>query len=46
MVRRRFTVRDIAEILEKKYGWEYEYDSYTIRRYLDRAEKMWHISIH
>lgn len=35
---------ETAKILEKKYDWEYEYDSYTIRRYLDRAEKMWHIS--
>ncbi len=35
---------ETAKILEKKYGWEYEHDSYTIRRYLDRAEKMWHIS--
>jgi hypothetical protein len=37
---------ETAQILEKKYGWEYEYDSYTIRRYLDRAEKIWHISTH
>ena len=37
---------ETAKILEKKYGWEYEYDSYTIRRYLDRAEKIWHISTH
>jgi len=37
---------ETAKILEKKYGWEYEHDSYTIRRYLDRAEKIWHISIH
>jgi len=35
---------ETAKILEKKYGWEYEHDSYTIRRYLDRAEKIWHIS--
>ncbi len=35
---------ETAKILEKKYGWEDEYDSYTIRHYLDRAEKMWHIS--
>jgi hypothetical protein len=37
---------ETAKILEKKYGWEYEHDSYTIRRYLDRAEKIWHISTH
>lgn len=35
---------ETAKILERKYGWEYEHDSYTIRRYLDRAEKIWHIS--
>jgi hypothetical protein len=35
---------ETAKILEEKYGWEYEHDSYTIRRYLDRAEKIWHVS--
>ena len=35
---------ETAKILEKKYDWEYEPDSYTVRRYLDRAEKIWHIS--
>ncbi|MBA7486327.1 hypothetical protein ES707_21885 [subsurface metagenome] len=35
---------ETAKILEKEYGWEYEHDSYTIRRYLDRAEKIWHFS--
>jgi len=37
---------ETAKILEKKYGWEYFPDSYTVRRYLDRAEKIWHISTH
>jgi len=37
---------ETAKILKKKYGWEYEHDSYTIRRYLDRAQKIWHISTH
>ncbi len=37
---------ETAKILEKEYGWEYEPDSYTVRRYLDRAEKVWHISTH
>ena len=37
---------ETAQILEKKYGWEYFPDSYTVRRYLDRAEKIWHISTH
>ena len=35
---------ETAKILEKEYGWEYFPDSYTVRRYLDRAEKIWHIS--
>ena len=35
---------ETAKILEANYGWQYEPDSYTVRRYLDRAEKMWHIS--
>ena len=35
---------ETAKILEANYGWEYEPDSYTVRRYLDRAEKIWHIS--
>lgn len=38
-------LKETAKILEKRYGWKYEQDSYTIRRYLDRAEKMWHISL-
>jgi len=43
---KRGLLKETAQILEKKYGWEYEHDSYTIRRYLDRAEKIWHISTH
>jgi hypothetical protein len=35
---------ETAKILESKYGWEDLPDSYTVRRYLDRAEKIWHIS--
>jgi hypothetical protein len=29
-------------ILKDRYGWEYPPNSYTVRRYLDRAEKIWH----
>jgi hypothetical protein len=36
---------ETAKILEEKYGWPGFPDSYTVRRYLDRAEKIWHISI-
>ena len=35
---------DTARILVRDYDWNKKEDSYTIRRYLDRAEKMWHIS--
>jgi hypothetical protein len=35
---------DTAKILVRDYGWNKVEDSYTIRRYLDRAEKRWHIS--
>jgi len=35
---------ETAKILEKRYSWEYFPDSYTVRRYLDRAGKRWHIS--
>jgi hypothetical protein len=35
---------ETAKILEANYGWDYVPDSYTIRRFLDRAEKIWHIS--
>ena len=34
---------EAAKILEKEYRWDYFPDSYTVRRYLDRAEKIWHI---
>ena len=36
---------DTARILVMNYGWNKLEESYTIRRYLDRAEKIWHISI-
>ncbi len=35
---------DTARILVVSYGWNKKEDSYTIRRFLDRAEKIWHIS--
>jgi len=35
---------ETAKILEEKYGWPGFPDSYTVRRYLDRAEKIWHVS--
>lgn len=35
---------ETAKILEEKYGWSGFPDSYTVRRYLDRAEKIWHSS--
>jgi hypothetical protein len=35
---------ETAKILEEKYGWPVFPDSYTVRRYLDRAEKIWYIS--
>lgn len=35
---------ETAKILEKEYGWECFPDSYTVRRYLDRAEKIWRVS--
>lgn len=41
---KRGLLLETAKILEKKYGWEYFPDSYTVRRYLDRAEKVWHVS--
>ena len=37
---------ETAKILVEDYGWQYEEESYTIRRFLDRAEKIWHISTH
>lgn len=35
---------ETAKILVDDYDWKYEEASYTIRRYLDRAERIWHIS--
>jgi len=35
---------DTARILVRDYGWNKIEDSYTIRRFLNRAEKIWHIS--
>jgi hypothetical protein len=35
---------ETGQILKDNYGWESPPDSYTVRRYLDRAEKIWHIS--
>ena len=37
---------ETAKTLEKEFGWECAPDSYTVRRYLDRAERLWHISTH
>ena len=41
---KRGLLKDTARILKANYGWKYGEDSYTIRRFLDRAEKIWHIS--
>jgi hypothetical protein len=35
---------ETAKILEVKYGWPGYPESYEVRRYLDRAEKIWHVS--
>lgn len=35
---------DTARLLVTNYGWNKKEESYTIRRYLDRAEKIWNIS--
>ncbi len=35
---------ETARILVDDYDWKYKEESYTIRRFLDRAEKIWHIS--
>ncbi len=37
-------LKETARLLNENYGWKYEEDSYTIRRFLDRAEKLWRIS--
>jgi hypothetical protein len=39
-------LQDTARILVENYGWPYEEKSYTIRRYLDRAEMIWRVSTH
>lgn len=44
--RKKGLLVETAKILEKEYGWEYFPDSYTVRRYLDRAEKIWQMSMH
>jgi hypothetical protein len=33
---------ETGQILKDRYGWKFPPDSYTVRRYLDRAEKRWH----
>jgi len=43
---KRGLLKETGQILKDRYGWEYPPDSYQVRRYLDRAEKIWHISIH
>lgn len=35
---------ETARILKDRYNWEGEPDSYTVRRYLDRAENIWYVS--
>lgn len=42
---KRGILQDTAKRLEEEYGWEYAPDSYTIRRYLDRAQKIWHMTM-
>jgi len=37
-------LKETAKKLKEDYGWKYEEDSYTVRRFLDRAERIWHIS--
>lgn len=39
-------LKETSQILQDRYGWKYLESSYTIRRYLDRAERLWHISTH
>jgi len=34
----------IAKRLVKNYGWKLQPNSYTVKRYLDRASELWHIS--
>ncbi len=44
--RKKGLLVDTGWILVKKYGWEYCPESYIVRRYLDRAQKIWHYSTH
>jgi hypothetical protein len=37
----RGVLKETAEMLVKEYGWRRLSDSYTIRKYLDRAKKRW-----
>jgi len=37
-------LKETGQILKDRYGWDTPADSYTVRRYLDRAEKIWHFS--
>lgn len=40
---KRGLLTETAEILRSDFDWEYLPDSYTVRRYLDRAQKRWRI---
>lgn len=37
-------LKETGQILKDRYDWDTPADSYTVRRYLDRADKIWHIS--
>jgi hypothetical protein len=41
---RKGLLKETGQILKERYGWDTPLDSYVVRRYLDRAEKLWHIS--
>lgn len=41
---KRGLLDEAGQILKDRYGWESPLDRYQVRRYLDRAEKIWHIS--
>lgn len=38
---KRNLLKETAKMLLEEYGWETPPDSYVVRRYLDRAEKIW-----
>jgi len=38
-------LKDTAKILSDQYGWDQEPDTYTVRRYLDRARSHWRLDI-